>query len=1453
MSAYFEQVFPKCSLQQSPLGRVPVIGLEADKAARRLEVQLLAEDILDQQALTEGEQQICQAYGLQQAVLQVTYQLKQLDDRALEYCKAYFASRYPSFAAAAEAVRMEVRPGVLALQGPACWMRRVEELRQPIRQFLDEQLGLQLQVELEADQDDQAEQAFAEDQEQMLRDAMRQAEAEAAAARQNTPAKQPEKKRFERRKAEGTVFKPKQSEAAALYGKPVERTVVKMSDIDVDSGKTAVEGLVFYAEEKKLNNRGKTIYTFDMTDGTGSVRCVKVLPDEECAQLIEAVKKGSYVMVQGVANYSSFERDVVISPSAVVEAKRKIRQDTAEEKRVELHLHTCMSAMDGLTDTAAAVQTAARWGHKAIAITDHGVAQSFPDAMHAQQKLRDKGQEIKIIYGVEAYCVNNLAKSQAVNGACDTPIDGETVVFDLETTGLSPRNCEILEIAAVIVSNGQMGQRFHTYVKPSGPVPYEITQLTGITDDMVEDAPSQQQAVTDFFAFMGDRPLCAHNANFDVSFLRAACEKFGIDRQFCSIDTVTMSRALLPHLKRHKLNVVAEEMGFTFQHHRADEDTDVLAKIYLRLLEMLKEKVPLETVEDINRGLDVARGGEADPLALRSHHLIILVKDLVGLKNLYQLISFSHLKYFKRHPIIPADLLMKYREGLILGSACEAGELFSAIVEGKPWNELKEIASFYDFLEIQPIGNNRFMLESGAAKDEEQLRDFNRTVLKLGDALGKPVVATGDVHFLEPEDAQYRAILMAGMGFSDADKQAPLYFKTTDEMLAEFSYLGRDRARQVVVENPNLIASWCEDIKPVPDDKCPPVIPGSAEEIETMAKQKAAELYGDPLPPMIQQRLDAELIPIIKNGFDVMYLIAQKLVAKSLEDGYLVGSRGSVGSSFVAYLTGITEVNSLPAHYRCPQCKHSIFPEDPQYGCGVDLPDKTCPHCGAQLIKDGFNIPFATFLGFNGEKAPDIDLNFSSEYQARAHRELIRMFGEDHVFRAGTIGTVKSKTAYGFVKKYNEERGLTPGKAEENRLVVGCTGIKRTTGQHPGGLIIVPNDRTIYEFCPVQRPADDTSTDIITTHFDYHSIDQNLLKFDMLGHEDPTMIRALEDLTGVNARQIPLDDPETMSIFTSLEALHIDDDGFFGKTGAVAIPEFGTRFVRGMLEMTKPKTFDELLRISGLSHGTNVWLNNAKDYIESGDATLKDVISVRDDIMTFLIQKGIEPQQAFKMSESVRKGKGLKPEWEEEMRQHGIKDWYIESCKKIQYMFPRAHAAAYVMMAYRIAWFKVHKPMAFYSAYFGIRASAFDANLMCKGDGLVMEKTRQLQKQEKRTAVEEDMLTTLEVAHEFYRRGYRFTPVDIYKSEVDRFLILDDQTLAPSLTSLPGLGEAAARNIVEERQKGRFMSTEDLLLRCPKVTKGVVEALTAAGALEDIPKTNQIDLFEMLSNGSFGQ
>ncbi len=1444
----FCQVFPKCDFKDSPLCKAAVDKLCADKNENTLIAHLTVDSVVPDAFITAAEEGIRRAYGLSHARLELNFTSDQITDELLQYHLNHLANQYPSLQVAFQKAVLKKDNGQLQLHVAAQWMMRVKSLERELHDYLNRVAGIPLPLQLIGEEDDEKD--FAKEREAELKEAAKQLAEQAASApaRANSSENESQKKPWEKkRKPDGPVYKPKNDDGEIIFGKPVERAIQRMADIDMDSGKIAMQGEVFFTDIRKLPAKGKTVFTFDMTDGSGSLRCTKVLPDEEAAPLTDNIKKGSYLMVQGMASYSQWEKDIVVSPSAVVTAKKKLRQDTAADKRVELHLHTNMSTMDGLCDTKTAVKTAARWGHKAIAITDHGVTQSFPDAMHAAEDLEKKGQEIKILYGVEAYFVNNIAKSHAVTGSCETAIDGETVVFDIETTGLNPKTCQIIEIAAIIISDGVQRESFHTYVKPDGPIPYEITKLTGIDDSMVEDAQGQEEAVRAFLAFAGDRPLCAHNASFDVSFMRAACETFQIKKEFCAIDTLEMARVLLPQLKRHKLNIIADELGFTFNHHRAEDDTAVLAKIYLHLLELLKAKAAVETVMDINRALDVAKGAEEDPRNLKSYHMILLVKNVKGLRNLYQLVSFAHLKYYRRHPLIPADVLQQYREGLIIGSACEAGELFSAVVAGKPWGELKEIASFYDFLEIQPIGNNHFMIENGTAADENQLREYNRTIVKLGAVLNKPVVATGDVHFMEPEDAQYRAILMAGMGFSDADKQAPLYFKTTQEMLDEFSYLGREKAYEVVVKNTNLIASWCEKIKAVPEDYCPPVIPGSAEEIREMADRKAKELYGDPPPQLITDRINAELNPIINNGYDVMYLIAQKLVAKSLEDGYLVGSRGSVGSSFAAYLTGITEVNSLAAHYRCPNCKHSIFPGDGKYGCGVDMPDKDCPICGTKMIKDGFDIPFATFLGFNGEKAPDIDLNFSSEYQGRAHRELIRMFGEDHVFRAGTIGTVKDKTAYGFVKKYNDERQIVMNRAEENRLVVGCTGIKRTTGQHPGGLIIVPSDRSIYEFCPVQHPADDPNTDIITTHFDYHSIDQNLLKFDMLGHEDPTMIRALEDLTGVNAREIPLDDPDTMKIFTSLEPLKIDDDGSFGKTGAVAIPEFGTKFVRGMLEITQPTTFDELLRISGLSHGTNVWLNNAKDYIENGDATLKEVISVRDDIMTYLIYRGIEPQQSFKISESVRKGRGLKPEWEELMREHGVADWYIESCKKIQYMFPRAHAAAYVMMAFRIAWFKVHLPMAFYSAYFGIRASGFDASTMTKGDGLVMETTRRLQQQEKRTAAEEDALTTLEVVHEFYRRGFKFEPINLYRSDVSHFLI-EGNTLIPPFTSLPGLGEAAAKDIVAEREKGKFMSGEDIILRCPKVTKGVIETLDKYGALEEIPKSNQVDLFEMLGN-----
>lgn len=1248
---------------------------------------------------------------------------------------------------------------------------------------------------------------------------------------------------FKRRAApKGDTYVPPEDESKVIYGKPVKRELFNIGDLTLDNDKVAVRGEIFSTELKKLNGKGKTVMSFEMTDGTGSVKVSKVLMDEEVQPFKDNISAGKAVVVQGRLSYSKFDSDNVITPYAVIKDKPKMRVDNADEKRVELHLHTVMSAMDGLCDTKKVVALAQSMGHKAIAITDHGVAQSFPDAMNAAKSLKKDGKDIKIIYGVEAYCVNDL-EGGIVKGLSDCTLDDEIIVFDLETTGLSPATCEIIEIAAFKVKKDEILDRFHTYVTPKGAIPYEITNLTGISAETVAGSPSIEAVLPEFLDFCGDRPMCAHNADFDISFIKRACRDQGIDRQFCSIDTVELSRVLLPELKKHRLNDLAAEFKFSFNHHRADDDTEVLVKIFFELVKMIKERGLTIRLSELNSALRALseENGDAAP-AGRSYHLIILVKNMQGLRNLYEMISASHLKYFKRHPIMPLSMILEKREGLILGSACEAGELFTAVVEDKPWKELVALAKIFDFLEVQPVGNNMFMVHSGKARDVEQLRDYNRTILKLGKSIGKPVCATGDVHFINPEDAVYREIIMTGMGFSDASQQAPLYYKTTEEMLEEFSYLGRDTAYEIVVKNPNMIADMCEDVVPVKDGTYPPSIENSAEEINSLARQRAAELYGEELPQIVRDRLEMELNAIIGHGYDIMYIIAQKLVKKSMDDGYLVGSRGSVGSSIVAYFTGITEVNALPPHYRCPSCKHSIWDIEGEYRTGVDLPDMVCPICGAKMDKDGFDIPFATFMGFKGDKTPDIDLNFSGEYQAKAHQETIRIFGEENVFRAGTIGTVKSKTAYGFVKKYLEEKGMVLNNAEVNRLVAGCTGIKRSTGQHPGGLIVLPRDRNIHEFTPVQHPADDTTSNIITTHFDYHSIHDNLLKLDLLGHDDPTMIRMLEDLSGLDTKKIPLDDKETMRIFTEISALGIDSDDILEQTGAAAIPEFGTKNVRGMLVETQPTTFDGLLRISGLSHGTNVWRNNAQDYILSGVATLDDVICARDDITLYLMRMGIEPSQAFTISESVRKGKGLKPEWEELMKGQKIPDWYIESCKKIEYMFPRAHAVAYVIMAYRIAWFKVHRPMDFYAAFFSIRADGFDANLMTKGDSLVCKKYRELKNMPKRSAVEEGTMSTLEICHEFYKRGFGFTNIDIYNSDVSRFKI-EGNTLIPPFTSLPGVGAAAAQSIVDARENGPFMSMEDIIARSGKVSKGVVEALEAAGALSGIPKTNQISLF----------
>ena len=1417
----------KCRLDEE--GCALLLYIESDKP--------IHDDMLE-----KTSQDICQAYALSSVALKPVYSFVSLTDEVLQYLKEEFICRFPSLTSALKEAEFSAEGNTLGIVTGGDWKIHIESLQQGLEACAQQLTGQPLRLRVETAGESDFDQQRAAELRRLAEEHQRQQSVAPIRSEDKPKARSYDKKRA----ASVEKFTPPSVEDDVIYGRPVSRSITPLSEIALDTGKTTVSGEVFYKNLRKLGGKGKSVFTIDLYDGTGSLRAVKVLPDEEALPLDKAIKVGASLVVQGQVSYSQFDRDNILTPSAILKGKKKVRADNAAQKRVELHLHTNMSSMDAIGDAGSALALAASMGHPAMAITDHGVAQAYPDAMKAAKALKKEGKEIKVLYGVEAYCTDDTAKGGAVKGHTDTLLDGEIIVFDLETTGLKPTECEIIEIAAVLVKGGEIAERFHTHVKPKAPIPGEITSLTGISNEMVQDSPAIEEILPSFLRFCGERPLCAHNADFDVAFVRAACERMGIEKSFCSIDTVEICRALLPELKRHRLNLVAEHFGFTFEHHRADADTDVLAKIFFRLCDMLSDR-GIKRVEEINDVIAAIREeGGGKQRRERAYHTIVLVRNMTGLRTLYELISLAHLQYYKKVPIIPLSLLLENRENLIIGSACEAGQLFSAVVEGKPWSDLVKIARRYDFLEIQPIGNNRFMLQNGMARDEEQLRDFNRTILRLGDSLHIPVCATGDVHFLEPGDSIYREILMAGKGFEDASNQPPLYFKSTDEMLQEFSYLGPERAFEVVVANTNKIAEMCEEIQPVPDGTYPPSVENSAQEIESMARTRAAELYGENLPGIVADRLETELGSIIKHGFDVMYIIAQKLVAKSLAAGYLVGSRGSVGSSFVAYLTGITEVNALAPHYRCPKCKHSEFYDGVEYACGIDMPDKNCPCCGEKMVKDGFNIPFATFLGFEGDKAPDIDLNFSGEYQLQAHRDTIELFGEKNVYKAGTIGTVKEKTAFGFVKKYLEERGKVVNNAEINRLVQGCTGIKRTTGQHPGGLIVVPQGRSIYEFCPVQHPADDPDSDIITTHFDYHSIHDNLLKLDLLGHDDPTMIRKLHDLSGFDPRQVPLDDKETMRLFTSLEPLGIEGDDILGHfSGAAAIPEFGTKFVRGMLEDTKPTTFDELLRISGLSHGTDVWLNNAKDVVTTGLGTLKDVICVRDDITIKLMQMGLAPKLSFTISESVRKGKGLKPEWEDEMRAHNLPEWYIESCKKIQYMFPRAHAVAYVMMAYRIAWFKVHRPMEFYSAYFSIRAGGFDAEIMTKGDAVVSEKYYALKRMDKRTAAEEDMMITLEICHEFYKRGFAFAPLDIYRSGVSGFHI-EDKTLIPPLTSLPGVGEAAAQSIVDERKSGPFMSMEDLILRCDKVSRAVAESLQRAGALGGLPKSNQLDLFEGL-------
>lgn len=1395
--------------------------------------------------------EIAQAYGLTRFSIAPRYRMDALTSEYIDLLRQDLCHRMPSATGLLAASCWDFADGHLRISmGDTARGYFSVALRQ-MQERIETETGQRVVVEAVPFAEEQVEKII--ESQHASRNAALKAAMDAMPVAEPMPEKPRKNLKVRPAGENGGYQRPKVEKVAdenLILGKLYTEEPIPIRDALGEFDRVTIKGDVFFVDHREITSKktGKewVKIAFDITDNTNSIRVSKFMAKDQAGDIVSAIKTGMHLIVQGKISFDSYEKESILEPTAIVKSKKKIRMDNAPEKRVELHLHTNMSAMDGVSDTKDLINRCKAWGWPAMAITDHGCAQAFPLALHVVD-----GKEAdypKILYGVEAYYVNDAAAVSVVRGDLDGSLDGDFIVFDLETTGLKPATEEITEIAAVLVREGEIKDSFQTYVNPHKPIPPEITELTGISDETVADAPDLPEALDKFFAFMGDRVLVAHNAGFDLSFLKAACKKLDIEREFTYIDTLEMSRIMLPHLSRFKLNILAKELQVgPFEHHRASEDAAVLGRIWVKLLDKLKHEQHASKISDINPLLAGLRAKEGGLKNLPRHHFIILVQNQVGLKNLYKLISYSFLDHFYRRPLMPRSELIKHREGLIFGSACEAGELFHAVVEGKPFEELKRIADFYDYLEIQPIDNNRFMIAKGIAEDEETLRDYNRTILKLADALGKPCCATGDVHFLDPEDEAYRRILMAGQGFPDADNQAPLYLKTTEEMLKEFAYLGEDRAYEVVITNPNKIADMLDPIRPIPRENYPPKIEGSAEELETMCREKAKRMYGDPLPEIVQARLDRELKSIIGNGYDVMYMIAQKLVSKSLQDGYLVGSRGSVGSSLVAFMSDITEVNSLAPHYLCPECKYFELHENEGVGCGVCLPDKVCPRCGTPLKKEGFSVPFETFLGFNGDKVPDIDLNFSGEYQPRIHKYTGELFGHDHVFRAGTIATVAEKTAYGYVKKYMEERGIECSRAEENRLAAGCTGIRRTTGQHPGGIVVVPKEVEIYDFCPVQHPADDPTSDIITTHFEYHSIDANLLKLDELGHDDPTIIKHLEDLTGVNAQEIPLDDPDVMSLFTSNRALHYVDDApdpILGDLGCLAVPEFGTKFVRGMVKDTKPTTFDDLLCISGLSHGTDVWLGNAADLVASG-IPLNECICCRDDIMNYLIGKGVEPKLAFQTMESVRKGKGLKPEMEEAMKANNVPDWYIDSCKKIKYMFPKAHAVAYVMMAFRIAWFKVHKPLAFYSAYFSVRAKGFDASCMIKGDAVCLDKIRELHRKDVDktiSAAEKDTQTTLEVCHEFYKRGFVFEPMDVYKSDATKFIVTE-KGLIPPFTSMPGIGEQAALNIVEERKKGRFLSAEELSVRCPKVSKSVIELLGEIGALGSMPRSTQISLF----------
>ena len=1277
----------------------------------------------------------------------------------------------------------------------------------------------------------------------------------------NGAGKKEKKAFFGNGRREGFSYKKNSDDPNLIFGRDFDDETIELKQVVGEMGEITIRGKVISFDTREIRNE-KTIIMYAVTDFTDTIMVKMFVRNEQLPDILADVKKGAFLKIKGVTTIDKFDGELTIGSITGI---RKIndftesRKDTAPEKRVELHCHTKMSDMDGVSEVKDLVKRAHDWGHKAIAITDHGVVQAFPDANHYIETL-DKDDPFKVIYGVEGYLVDDL--TDVAVGEKGQTLDDVYVVFDLETTGFSPIKDKIIEIGAVKVENGKITERFSTFVNPKIPIPFRITQLTSITDQMVMDAPDIETVLPQFLEFIGDAVLVAHNASFDVGFIEQNCRYQDIVPNFTSVDTVAMARILLPTLSKFKLNVVANALHISLEnHHRAVDDAGATAEIFVKFVVMLKER----NINDLAK-LNRFGSNNADAIKkLPTYHVIILALNEVGRVNIYTLISKSHLDYYARRPRIPKSELSKYREGLMVGSACEAGELYQAILNEKSEERIARIVNFYDYLEIQPLGNNRFMIASDRIENvqsEEDLKKINKKIVDLGDRFNKPVVGTCDVHFMDPEDEVYRRIIMAGKGFGDADEQAPLYLRTTDEMLEEFEYLGSAKAKEIVIDNPCKIADMAEKITPVRPDKCPPVIPDSDKTLREICYNKAHSMYGEELPPIVTERLERELNSIISNGFAVMYIIAQKLVWKSNEDGYLVGSRGSVGSSFVATMAGITEVNPLSPHYYCKHCHYSDFESEEVRafagGCGWDMPDKNCPVCGEKLVKDGFDIPFETFLGFKGNKEPDIDLNFSGDYQSNAHKYTEVIFGAGQTYRAGTVGTLADKTAFGYVKNYYEERGQRKRNCEIDRIVQGCTGIRRSTGQHPGGIIVLPLGEEINSFTPVQHPANDMTTDIVTTHFDYHSIDHNLLKLDILGHDDPTMIKTLEEYISSPALEneynetdnrfvatkIPLDDKGVMSLFHDTSALGIKPDDIGGcPVGCLGIPEFGTDFVVQMVVDTQPKTLSDLIRISGLSHGTDVWLNNAQELIKSGKATISTAICTRDDIMTYLINKGMDSELSFTIMEKVRKGKGLTDDFEKSMKEAGVPDWYIWSCKQIKYMFPKAHAAAYVMMAYRIAYCKINYPLAYYGAYFGIRADAFSYEIMCRGKDVLQH---YIDEYNSRSATlskkEQDTMKDMKIVQEMYARGYEFMPMDIYKAQATKFLIIDGK-LMPPLSSIDGMGEKAAEAVAEASKDGPYLSRDDFRQRT-KASKSVIDYMVELGILSDLPESNQLSLFD---------